>query len=225
MLTEKTTDQTMLKNYMQRMEYLSKEYELTKEGKHPRYRFVTDFYKAHNIHRQNFLKYYHRFKESHNPTSFLPRKRGAKYKTRRTIPFIEKQVIELRSKGNNRYEICDILKETLGKFAPSPSGIYKICKRYNMNRLTKPMKENKRKIIKEKIGEMGHIDCHYLPKGIIENNDKRMYVVGVIFFLLIRSQSPLSFRIYVPLLESKSVSVHCPLSSMVSLACSRLTPC
>ena len=87
MITEKDTDSTMARNYMQRMEYLSKEYELTKQGNHPRYRFVTDFYKAHNIHRQNFLKYYHRYKESNNPTSFLPRKRGAKYKTRRTIHF------------------------------------------------------------------------------------------------------------------------------------------
>lgn len=180
MLTEKTTDSTMLRNYMQRMEYLAKEYDLTKAGNHSRYRFVTDFYKAHNIHRQNFLKYYHRYKESNNPTSFLPRKRGAKYATRRTLPFIEKQVLELRAKGINRYEICDILKERLGKFALSPSGVYKICKRNNMNRLTKRMKEVKRKIIKEKVGEMGHIDCHYLPKGIIENSDKRMYVVGVI---------------------------------------------
>lgn len=180
MISEKDTDSTMARNYVKRMEYLAKEYELTKQGKHPQYRFVTDFYKAHSIHRQNFLKYYHRYKESKNLKSFLPRKRGAKYKTRRTIPFIEKQVIELRSKGINRYEICDILKERLGKFTPSPSGIYKILKRNNMNRLTKPMKEIKRKIIKEKVGDMGHIDCHYLPKGLVMNSDKRMYIVGVI---------------------------------------------
>ena len=180
MKTEKKTDKTMEENYLRRMEFLAKEYELTKEGKHTRYRFVTDFYKANNIQRQNFLKYYHRYKETRDRTSFLPRKRGAKYKTRRTIRFIEKQVIEERKKGSNRYEICDILKEKLGRFTPSPSGIYNICKRYNMNRLTKPMKENKRKIIKEKIGEMAHIDCHYLPKGIIESSSKRMYIVGVL---------------------------------------------
>ena len=180
MLTEKDTDSTMARNYKLRMEFLSREYELTKSGNHPRYRFVTDFYKAHNIIRQNFLKYYHRYKESKDSKSFFPRKRGPKYSTRRTIPFIEKQVIELRKNGINRYEICDILKEKLGKFAPSPSGIYKICKRYNMNRLTSPMKENKRKIIKEQVGELGHIDCHYLPKGIIMNNDKRLYIVGVL---------------------------------------------
>ena len=108
MISEKDTENTMARNYMLRMEYLAKEYDLTKCGQHPRYRFVTDFYKAHNIHRQNFLKYYHRLKESNNPQSFLPRKRGAKYLTRRTIPFIEKQVLELRSKGANRYEIYHI---------------------------------------------------------------------------------------------------------------------
>ena len=108
MLTEKDTDSTMSKNYIRRMEFLSKEYELTKNGIHPRYRFVTDFYKTHNIHRQNFLKYYHRYKQSNNPKSFLPRKRGPKYSTRRTLTFIENKVIELRQNGINRYEIGDI---------------------------------------------------------------------------------------------------------------------
>lgn len=180
MITERDTDSTMARNYMRQMGFLAKEYELTKAGKHPRYRFVTDFYKANHIQRQNFLKYYHRYKETKDLKSFLPNKRGPKYRTRRTIPFIEKQVIELRSNGINRYEICDMLRERIGKFAPSPSGVYNICKRYNMNRLSKPMKETKRKIIKEKVGEMGHTDCHYLPKGIVMNNSERMYVVGVL---------------------------------------------
>ena len=181
MITEKDTDTTLMNNYTRRMEYLAKEYELTKEGKHTRYRFVTDFYKANNIQRQNFLKYYHRYNETKDIKSFIPRKRGPKYKTRRILPFIEKQVLELRYQGINRYEICDILKEKLGRFTPSPSAIYNICKRYGVNRLNKPMKENKRKIIKEQIGDMAHIDCHYLPKGIVSNNSsKRMYIVGVL---------------------------------------------
>ncbi len=92
MITEKDTDSAMARNYMQRMEYLSKEYELTKQGNHHRSRFVSDFYKAHNIHRQNFLKYYHRYKESNNPTSFLPRKRGAKLEE----DFIEETVFETK---------------------------------------------------------------------------------------------------------------------------------
>ena len=50
MITEKDTDSTMARNYKLRMEFLSREYKLTKGGNHPRYRFVTDFYKTHNIH-------------------------------------------------------------------------------------------------------------------------------------------------------------------------------
>lgn len=180
MLTKKTTDSTIERNYILRMKKLTEEYELTKAGKHPRYRFVTDFYKANNLTRQNFIKYYHRYSENRDEKSLLPQKRGAKYKTRRTIPFIEKQVISLRLTGANRYEICDILKERLGKFTPSPSTIYNICSRYNLGKLTNKEKEIKRKIVKQKIGEMAHIDCHYLPKGIVENTNERYYLVGVI---------------------------------------------
>lgn len=50
MINGKDTDSTMSRNYVRRMEFLVKEYELTKSGKHPRYRFVTDFYKANNIY-------------------------------------------------------------------------------------------------------------------------------------------------------------------------------
>jgi hypothetical protein len=42
------------------------------------------------------------------------------------------------------------------------------------------MKENKRHIIKERAGELGHIDCHYLSKDIIVNSSKRYYLVCVI---------------------------------------------
>lgn len=180
MITEKDKDSTMEKNYLKRMAILVKDYELTKQGKHPRYNFVMEFYQQNNLKRQNFLKYYQRYISSKNINSFLPQKRGPKYSSRRFLPFIEKQVISIRSTGANRYEIFDILKEKLGKFAPSPSSIYNICKRYGLNKMTKPMKENKRKIIKDEIGQMGHIDCHYLPKGMVMNNDNRIYVVGVI---------------------------------------------
>ena len=42
------------------------------------------------------------------------------------------------------------------------------------------MKRERRKIIKEKAGELGHIDCHYLPKGLIEGSSKGYYLVGLI---------------------------------------------
>ena len=97
------------------------------------------------------MKYYNRYKQSGKDLDLLPRKRGPKWKTRRPIPFIENKVRELRLKGNNRYEIVSILQPKLKQFTPSPSGVYNIIRRQGLNRLKPAMKEEKRKIIKEKV--------------------------------------------------------------------------
>lgn len=175
-----TQDLTLARNYIQKYQFLIKEYELVKNKNHPKYRFVKDFYKAHDTDRRSFIKYYNRYKQSGNARDLLPRKRGPRWKTRRFIPFIENKVIALREKGNNRYEIVSILKPVLKQFTPSPSGVYNIIKRYGLNRLKPKMKQEKRKIIKEKAGELGHIDTHYLNKGIIHGDNKRYYLVCVI---------------------------------------------
>ena len=49
-----------------------------------------------------------------------------------------------------------------------------------MNRLKKPMKEEKRRIITTKAGELAHIDCHYLSKDLVANDSKRYYLVCVL---------------------------------------------
>lgn len=175
-----TEDRTLERNYIRKWRFLIKEYELVKAKKHPRYRFASDFYKAHKTHRQTFLKYYNRFKQVDDNSSLLPRKRGPKWRSRRPLPLIEQQVIRERRKGINKYEIWHILKPKLKTHTPSPSGIYNICKRHNLNRLTKKMKANKRKIIKQNPGELGHIDCHYLTKDLIVNDPKRYYLVCII---------------------------------------------
>lgn len=175
-----TQDLTLARNYIQKYQFLISEYELVKSKKHPKYRFVKDFYKAHDTDRRSFIKYYNRFKQSGNKNDLLPRKRGPKWKTRRFIPFIENKVTALREKGNNRYEIVSILKPELKQFTPSPSGVYNILKRHGMNRLKPKMKQEKRKIIKDKAGELGHIDTHYLNKGIVHNDNKRYYLVCLI---------------------------------------------
>ena len=82
-----------------------KEYELTKSKKHPRYRFVTDFYKANGLRRQNFIKYYNRYKQARSARCLLPQKRCPRYKIKRTVPFIEEREVALRKQGNNRYDI------------------------------------------------------------------------------------------------------------------------
>lgn len=175
-----TEDLTLKKNYLQKYKFLIKEYELVKQNQHPRYRFAYEFYEAHDTDRRSFLKYYNRFKQSGNDIDLLPRKRGPKWKTRRPLPFIENKVKELREKGNNRYEIVSILYPRLKKHTPSPSGVYNILKRQGLNRLKPKMQEEKRKIIKEKAGELAHIDSHYLNKGIVTNDNKRYYLVGII---------------------------------------------
>lgn len=175
-----TQDLTLARNYIQKYQFLIEEYELVKAKKHPKYRFVHEFHKAHDTDRRSFLKYYNRFKQSGNKNDLLPRKRGPKWKSRRFIPFIENKVIALRKKGNNRYEIVSILKPKLKQSTPSPSGVYNILRRHGLNRLKPKMKQEKRKIIKEKAGELGHIDSHYLNKGIVHNDNKRYYLVCII---------------------------------------------
>jgi hypothetical protein len=141
---------------------------------------VQSWCRARKIDRRNFLKYYNRYKESRcDVTSLQPQKRGPRYKTRRTDLHIESQVKELRQRGNNRYEISDILKKRHGNTVLSPSGVYSVLRRLEMNRLTVKDKQTKRKIIKERMGQLGHIDTYYLSKYIIIDKISKLYMVAV----------------------------------------------
>lgn len=172
-----TNDFTVERKYLHTYRMMIREYELIKQKAHPVYRFVEDLYKAWGTNRKSFLKYYNRFKQSGKDSDLLPRKRGPRYHTRRPIRFIENQVIALRQKGISRYEIVLLLKPKLHKFTPSPSGVYNIIKRYGLNRLSPVMKESKRKIIKERMGELGHVDCHHLGSAIIREKREKLYLL------------------------------------------------
>jgi hypothetical protein len=175
-----TQDMTLSRNYIEKYRFLIGEYEQVKQKIHPIYKKAKDFYEANATCAKSFLKYYNRFKQSGEKLDLLPQKRGPKYKSRRPLPFIENKVIELRQKGNNKYEIVNILKPNLHKFTPSASGVYNICKRYQLNRLTPVMQKNYRKIIKERMGQLGHIDCHYLSKSVLKGQNTKLYLVCVI---------------------------------------------
>lgn len=180
-MRQNTKDETIVRNYLQKYKFLIKEYEEVKNKTHPKYRFAKDFYEANSVDRRSFAKYYNRFKQSGRKEELLlPQKRGPKYKTRRPLPFIENKVIEQRKKGNNRYEIVSILKPKLRRFTPSPSGVYNILKRHNLNTMNKKIKEARRKIIKKKAGELGHVDAHYLSRTIQFKKGERFYLVGLI---------------------------------------------
>jgi len=175
-----TNDLTLQRNYIEKYRFLMTEYEQVKNKTHSVFKKAKDFYLANDTCAKSFLKYYNRFKQSGHSVDLLPAKRGPKYKTRRPLPFIENKVIELRKKGNSKYEIVNILKPTLTKFTPSASGVYNICKRYKLNRLTPVIKASKRKIIKERMGQLGHIDTHYLSKSIIKGQSRKLYLVCVL---------------------------------------------
>ena len=82
--------------------------------------------------------------------------------------------------GNNRHEIREMLRKEY-IVTPCATTIYNICKRHGLNKLTKAEKQEKRKIIMQKIGELVHIDCHQLSKGItIAEPTKTYYLLGLI---------------------------------------------
>jgi hypothetical protein len=173
-------DLTIKRKYLSTYRGMIQDYEAIKAGRHDKYRFVQELYDAFRTDRRSFLKYYHRFKQSGNEADLLPAKRGPKYHTRRPSLQDEALVLELRARGCNKFEIADRIKQKADNFTPSPSGVYNILKRYQQNRLTVAIKEEKRKIIKERMGQLGHIDCHHLGKTIIRGQHRKLYLLCVL---------------------------------------------
>ena len=179
-MRDNSKDLTLERNYIQKWRFLIQEYRLVKARKHPRFRFAQDFYAFHGTTRQTFAKYYNRFLLSPSDEAFFPRKRGPNWKSRRTLPYIEQKVLSERFNGTNRYEIYAILKPILKQHTPKPSIIYAITRRHGVNRLTKPMQQSKRKIIKTRAGELGHLDSHHLSRDILVDSKRRYYLVALI---------------------------------------------
>lgn len=164
----------------QKMLQCINEYETIKRKESQTFKTVKAFCAYHHFSHQNFMKIYHRYKQSGTIESLLPQKRGPKYQTRRTDLQTEEEIIRLRQQGNNRYEIRNILLSNK-QVAPSASTIYNLCRKHGLNKLHKSQQEAKRKIIMSKIGELVHIDCHQLSKGItIAEPEKTYYLLGII---------------------------------------------
>src|ERR1700740_3850383 len=53
-----------------------------------------------------------------------------------------------------------------GDTVPSPSTIYRVLKRHQLNRRAPAIREEKRRIIKDKLGELGHVDLHQLSRDM-----------------------------------------------------------
>ena len=157
-----STDLTLDRNYVQKWRFLIGEYEAVKAGRSDRYRRVGEFYRAHGTCSQTFRKYYNRYLQNPGDAALLPQKRGPKWKRTGTPAVVEARIVEQRQLGLNRYEIYAGLRETVAQ-PPSLSTIYRLLRRHGLNRLNTPMIEAKRRIIKEKLGELGHVDLHQLP--------------------------------------------------------------
>ena len=184
------------KTLAQRMMNCINDYEDIKNKRSTKFKYVKDFCNFYHFSHQNFMKIYHRYKANPSEYSLVPQKRGPKFQTRRTDIVIEEQVKKLRLMGNSRYEIRNILINSGVKLAPSPSTIYNICKRHNLNKLRKSEKQERKSYIMSKVGELVHIDCHQLPKGItIAEPDKTYYLLGVL--------DDLSRTCWVELMEDK----------------------
>src|SRR6476646_8669503 len=82
--------------------------------------------------------------------------------------------------GRNRDEIYAVPKERRPD-PPSLSSIYRALKRAGLNRRDKPMLEEKRRIIKTRLGELGHADLHRLSPDIFLDPPKgEAYLIGLV---------------------------------------------
>lgn len=164
-MRDNSFDRTIERNYLQKWRFLIAEYEAVKEGRSEQFRRVGDFYRHHGTCSQTFRKYYNRYLQSGDDAALLPQRRGPKWRERRVPEGIETEIIAARRRGMNRYEIHAALQERRDQ-VPSPSTIYRVLVDQGLNRRTPAMREEKRRIIKDKIGELGHVDLHQLPRDM-----------------------------------------------------------
>lgn len=175
-------DATMERRHIQQMLRHIDEYEQVKTRKHERYKFACEFYEDKGLCKQNFLKYYRRYKIANRDiNALIPHKTGRKFKDSiKYSPEVLNEVKRLRAKGYNRYDIANIINKEKS-LDISPSSIYRLMRKLRINRLNPKLKLEAKRIIKMNAGELGHIDIHYVSKGTIkEIGNKKVYVLGVI---------------------------------------------
>ena len=96
---------------------------------------------------------------------------------------------------------------------PSPSAIYRSTRRYNLNPMQPKIKANKRKIIKQKAGELGHVDCHPLSRDLFPGQPRHYLVC------LLDEHTRLAWTEVVP--DIKSLTVMFTALGMINLLNSR----
>ena len=175
-------DATLQRRHINMMLRNFEEYELIKARKHLVYNKIEEFFATKGILKQNFHKYYRRFINSkRDVNSLIPHKSGRKFKDAiNYAPEVIELIKEIRAKGYNRYDLCDLIKKERD-IEISPSSMYRLIKRLGINKINLRIKEEKRKIVKDYSGELGHIDIHYVAKGTVkETGPKKLYILGLI---------------------------------------------
>ena len=160
-------------------ERLAKEYQSLKTRQSSPYKSTAEFYLCNGLCKKTFLKFFHRYEASGHPQDLLPQKPGPKYKRHRRFEHLEQEALELRRQGLNRYAIHSELKSRHGELVPSPSALYTVFKENGLSRLSIKEKQKFRMIIKEKPGDMGHIDAYYLPRSILTSGGRRAYLLAL----------------------------------------------
>lgn len=168
------------KRYLEKFTFLVNDYEAIKKKQHPIYKRCSDLFNAHRMDRRIFNKYYHRYLESgRDIKSFLPRRRGPRFKLSCREAGVEERIIELREQGHNRYAISNTLKSSSQGKGISPSSVYNILRKKGLNRLKPKMKQARRLYVKERAGQLGHVDCHFLGDKTIAGETKKRYLVAL----------------------------------------------
>ena len=164
-MRDNSFDRTIERNYLQKWRFLILEYEAVKAGRSAHFARVGDFYRHHGTCSQTFRKYYNRFLQAGRAEAeLIPQRRGPRWKTRRMPAEVEEIVLQQRARGLNRYEIHAILRQSVPE-APSVSAIHRALVRHGVNRRPRTVEE-KRRIVKTAIGELGHADLHRLSRDI-----------------------------------------------------------
>lgn len=172
----KTIQDNLIKNWKKIIE----DYELVKRGKHTYFHTCKELYTFYNTSAKQLLKYRNRYISLGNdPKALLPSKRGAKIGTNRIPKYMERNIVSAyRRLGYNRYELVALFQPVYKHTTPAASTMYLIVKRYQRGLRAKEKAVIKR-YEKHYPGELGHIDCYYLPKSSLKPmNLKKAFLCG-----------------------------------------------
>lgn len=145
------------------------DYELVKKDQHRYFKTCKDLYDFYHSSAKQVIKYRNKYLSlGGTEESLLPEKRGPKFGTNRTPKGVERDIVKAyRRLGLNRYELVNLFEPVYKHQTPAASTMYLIVRRYQRG-LKKKEKEVIKRYEKKYPGELGHIDCYYLPKSTLK---------------------------------------------------------